>query len=347
MDIITRYAVPAIYASFTGLAVGLAVLTIFRIRDPNIRIFYLFLPLLRPYFILTENVYMGNSVSGTAVIWGGLRIPDPHNIFDNFNFSRLVFSSTNYYLLFLAVVTIGLIIVYRWVYLYVFYKRLASDEKVGSKDLPSIFSIIDTYRDKLGIKQPEVSLTHKPYYSPFVIGIKKPSLVIAPQLIECLNPAETEVVIAHELSHIKRHDSLIRWAALILRDMMFFSPFAHLSYGMIKMEQEKGSDQLVLKHSGKEGKTLAMDILTSIRKMKELISSQNKRVSNHLCPFSPQSALNLSKLRHRIDSLIKTDLNQLQASVAVKVIMAIIWVLILLLQFMIVINTGNYTVILR
>ncbi|GAI38615.1 unnamed protein product, partial [marine sediment metagenome] len=136
--------------------------------------------------------------------------------------------------------------------------------------IPGIYAIIDDYIQKMKTKAPYVSLTHRHYFSPFIIGIKNFALVLSPKLIDVLNTGEKEVLIQHELSHIKRNDNLIGWIALILRDLLFFNPFSYIAYSLIKSEQEKDSDKLVVKYSGKPVKKIAKNILNATLKIKSI-----------------------------------------------------------------------------
>ena len=56
-----------------------------------------------------------------------------------------------------------------------------------------------------------------------------------------------EILIRHELSHIRRKDNLIGWVSLIFRDLNFFNPFGYIAYYLIRSEQEKACDGLVAK----------------------------------------------------------------------------------------------------
>ncbi|GAG71840.1 unnamed protein product, partial [marine sediment metagenome] len=64
------------------------------------------------------------------------------------------------------------------------------------------------------------------------------------------------------------------WAALILRDLLFFNPFAYIAYYLIKTEQEKDSDKLVVKYSGKPSKEISKNILNVILKIRSISTSK-------------------------------------------------------------------------
>ena len=53
----------------------------------------------------------------------------------------------------------------------------------------------------------------------FAIGSWRPSIFLAPMLVDRLRPEELEAVLAHELTHVKRGDSYLLW----LLEIVFFS----------------------------------------------------------------------------------------------------------------------------
>ena len=156
---------------------------------------------------------------------------------------------------------------------------------MGRKEVPEIYNIIDNFTDKIKLKTPVISLTHRGYFSPFVAGIKNYTIVLSPTLIEKLTWNEKETLIQHELSHIKRKDNLIGWIALILRDFLFFNPFAYIAYNLIRSEQEKDSDKLVVKYSGKPTKEISKNILNIILKMKSLSTVKKDSETSYTFSF--------------------------------------------------------------
>jgi len=347
VDVLLRYILPIIYDSFVSLILVIAFLAVFRVRDSTIRILYLFLPLAKPFIVIAEKIEIKGIVNNMPVMFGGLRLPDPHSFFSHLESSDRIFSNFNQSLLLMVILAIGLVLLLRWVHLYFFYRKLAYEEKVGREDVPQIYSIIDRYGEKLNIKKPDVSLTHRPYVSPFVIGIKRITLVLSPVLVDYLDQGERETIIAHELSHIRRHDNLIGWVALILRDIMFFNPFSHIAYTLIKAEQEKGSDKLVLKYSGKDSKQIAREILNSIKKMKTMLQQKASRVPTGGYLFSPGIMLNITRLKNRVNCLMKTNPDKINARVLTTVVLVVVWVMFLLLQMLVVININGKTIFLR
>jgi Zn-dependent protease with chaperone function len=248
LDILTIYVLPIIYDSFVVLVLVLLFLFIFRIKDSNMRILFFFLPLIKPFIVILEQVDTEKLFDIYEGRFSGIRLPDPTNIFkfDSSPIENLTELNLRIIIILLSMIIVFLIA--RWILIAIFYRRLAFEERVSREEVPDIFEFIDNYAEKAKSSKPEVSLTHRNYISPFVVGVKRFILVLSPMLLDKLEHGEKDALIKHELSHIKRRDGLIGWIALILRDLNFFNPFAYITYYLIRSEQERACDKLVLKY---------------------------------------------------------------------------------------------------
>jgi len=87
----------------------------------------------------------------------------------------------------------------------------------------------------------EVVLMDSAYPLAFVRGLFKEELVVTRGLLELLDREELKAVLAHELAHIRGGDNLFN-LVLWLRDLAFFSPFAHLAAKAFTEEKELAAD---------------------------------------------------------------------------------------------------------
>jgi len=352
LELLIDYIVPIIYSSFLSLVLVLFVLFIFRIKDSNIRILFFFLPLVRPFITISEKIskihFQQDPQQDTFS--GLIRLPDPHNILnisEGFEKGPVSFSDIDYLVLLSIIISIIIILIAKWVILYFFYRSLAREDIVSRRDIPEIYKIIDSYTKKTKTKAPYVSLTHRHYFSPFVIGIKKFALVLSPRLIDMLNKDEKEVLIQHELSHIKRNDNLIGWIALILRDLLFFNPFSYFAYSLIRSEQDKDSDKLVVKYTGKPVKKIAKNILNIILKMKSIPALRTSPQSAHGLQFTPHSLFGQLRLRNRINAILKTDPDRIYSRIFPKIMMGVLFAILLIFQIMFIIKINGFYLFLR
>lgn len=348
LEILIDYIIPIIYSSFSSLVIVLFILFIFRIKDSNIRILFFFLPLLKPFITVTEKISESHYTIEYPI--GLIRLPDPNNIFniiEEFESGPALFSNLDFLVLFITAMSVLAVLITRWTLLYLFYRRLAHEDRVGKKEVPEIYQIIDDYTRKTKVKAPCVSLTHRHYLSPFVVGIRKFALVLSPRLIDILDNEEKEVLIQHELSHIKRKDNVIGWAALILRDLLFFNPFSYIAYSLIKSEQDKDSDKLVVKYTRRPVKEIARNILGIISKMKSIPGFKPAAQTSQSSGFNQGSFFVQVRLRNRIRSILNTDPDKIYSRIFPKIMMCILFVVFLIIQVMFVLKINDFYLFLR
>ena len=84
--------------------------------------------------------------------------------------------------------------------------------------------------------------------TPFVIGFIKPRIYI-PAGLEI---TETDYIIMHEKTHIKRGDHLIKVLAFIALSVHWFNPVMWLSYFLMAKDMEMSCDESVIKKSGED-----------------------------------------------------------------------------------------------
>lgn len=351
LNIVACYFLPIIYDSFIALILVLVFLFIFRIKDPYIRILFFSLPLVKPFIIIIERIDVNKIYfqyfKGTL----GLRFPDPSSIL-KFNENLkvgVIFdkSNTDYIVGFIILIIILIFLIIRWINLALFYKRLAYEEKVGRKEIPDIYKIISNFTAKIKTVSPDVSLTHKTYVSPFIVGLRRFTLVLSPKLFDHLNESEKETLIQHELCHIKKKDNLIGWITLIIKDLNFFNPFAYIAYYLIRSEQEKACDRLVVKYSEKSADSIAKDILNSILKLKLILEPTSHLIPVAHSTFSFSRIFSQKRLENRIHSITNTDPNRIYSKLFPKILMFFLFILLLFIQIIFTFKIGDLIFVLR
>jgi Zn-dependent protease with chaperone function len=240
---------PAILDGMLSLAGVLLLLRIFRIRDPSIRSFFLFIPLVRPLIILLEGSAKINRVN-LPNVYLALRFPDPFNIIP---LHELVgendFSSISTLIaafILAAIIAALAILAFRWVGFIVFYRsirRQSSSIHVNAETEQNLRSLVLDLSSKMGLERPpDIIFSESRWMTPCAIGCRRPALIIDPSISLDLEADELRAVLAHELSHIRRHDGLWHWISVLLRDIQSFSPFSHMSISRLSLEREKACD---------------------------------------------------------------------------------------------------------
>lgn len=87
----------------------------------------------------------------------------------------------------------------------------------------------------------------------YVVGGRRPVLVLDRTLIGRLDGDELEGVIAHELAHVRRRDNLVAVLLGVVRDVAFFVPGVRWAIRRLHRERELAADQVAVHATGRPG----------------------------------------------------------------------------------------------
>ena len=82
--------------------------------------------------------------------------------------------------------------------------------------------------------------------SPITLGFLKPIILLPIAALNNLSPQQTEAILLHELSHIKRYDYLVNMLITVVGTVFYFNPFIKKFISVIEAEREACCDDLVL-----------------------------------------------------------------------------------------------------
>ena len=85
---------------------------------------------------------------------------------------------------------------------------------------------------------------------PMAIGWLKPVVLIPASMISGLNNAQLEMLILHELAHIRRHDYLVNFLQTVIEILLFFHPAVLWVSKQMRNEREYCSDDIAVHHCG-------------------------------------------------------------------------------------------------
>jgi bla regulator protein blaR1 len=95
---------------------------------------------------------------------------------------------------------------------------------------------------------------------PGVFGFFRPVLLLPLGMPERLNDSELEAVIAHEISHVRRHDNLVAAIHMFIEALFWFHPLVWWLGAKLVQERERACDEEVLR-LGKDPQAYAEGIL--------------------------------------------------------------------------------------
>ena len=85
---------------------------------------------------------------------------------------------------------------------------------------------------------------------PMAIGWLKPVVLLPASMVTGLNSAQLEMLILHELAHIRRHDYLVNFLQTLIELLFFFHPCVHWIGKQMRNEREYCSDDIAVQHCG-------------------------------------------------------------------------------------------------
>lgn len=100
---------------------------------------------------------------------------------------------------------------------------------------------------KLGISKKVELLSSNQLEEPITFRHFKPIILVPISALSGLSPDQIEVLLLHELAHIRRHDYLINWLQSSLEVLFFYHPAIWWMSAQVRTEREHCCDDLVLK----------------------------------------------------------------------------------------------------
>ncbi len=123
--------------------------------------------------------------------------------------------------------------------------RLRSIRRRSSAPSTDVDLMAAALRRRLGIGRPVELIVSEEVSGPATWGWRKPTVVLPPAC-RSWSRERLELVLAHELTHVARHDWIVRVLARLGCALYWFHPVAWLGLTRLRTEQELACDQAVL-----------------------------------------------------------------------------------------------------
>lgn len=98
----------------------------------------------------------------------------------------------------------------------------------------------------LGLKRAVTLLQSAAIEVPSVIGSFKPVILLPASTLTGLTPEQIEMILAHELAHIRRHDFLVNLLQAVVETVMFYHPAVWWMSRRVRIERENCCDDLAV-----------------------------------------------------------------------------------------------------
>lgn len=117
----------------------------------------------------------------------------------------------------------------------------------GTREVgPGLRAVVDALMQKIGVRQAVRVLSSTRVKVPTVIGWIKPVILLPVSVIAKLPRTQLEMIIAHELGHIRRHDYLLNLMQVLIETLFFYHPAIRWMSRQVRQEREHCCDDLVV-----------------------------------------------------------------------------------------------------
>jgi beta-lactamase regulating signal transducer with metallopeptidase domain len=108
-------------------------------------------------------------------------------------------------------------------------------------------------RNRLGLKRAVRIVMSAAAEVPATLGWLRPIVLIPVAAVTALSPEQIELLIAHELAHVRRHDYLVNLVQTAIETLLFYHPAVWWLNARIRMEREHCCDDLAVSACGNVG----------------------------------------------------------------------------------------------
>ena len=114
-----------------------------------------------------------------------------------------------------------------------------------------IFDACQRLRSTLAVSQRVGIAINERIASPLLIGIVRPLILLPPAALTGWSPDELEMVLLHELAHVRRWDNLVNFGQRLVESLLFFHPAVWWVSRWVRRDREECCDADVVAQTEK------------------------------------------------------------------------------------------------
>jgi GWxTD domain-containing protein len=122
-------------------------------------------------------------------------------------------------------------------------------------------SRLDAIRVQMGVSRIVKLLESSLTVVPMVVGHIRPAVLFPMGLLTGLPPEQVELILMHELAHIRRNDYLVNTIQTFIEGLLFYHPAIWWLSRVIRAEREHGCDDMVVA-AGHSAETYALALMS-------------------------------------------------------------------------------------
>ena len=104
---------------------------------------------------------------------------------------------------------------------------------------------------RLAARRPRVMICGADRPLALTFGFSRPTVLLSDWMLRSLDVRELESVLAHEVAHVARRDTLVAWFATVLRDAFFYLPTSLAAHRQFQFERELACDDVAIAATGR------------------------------------------------------------------------------------------------
>ena len=167
-------------------------------------------------------------------------------------------------------------------------------------DDDSLLMMVQRQACRIGLKiAPAVAFCEQ-ISIPVVVGVVKPMILLPAALASGLSPDQLQLLVTHELAHIRRYDLFVNLLQRLSEAVLFFHPAVWFVSRRVSIERENAADDLVLAAGWQPA-----HYADALVRMAELSSTlRNSRIANQATALAA-SGTNTSDFKRRVLRLLE------------------------------------------
>ena len=112
--------------------------------------------------------------------------------------------------------------------------------------------------------------------APILVGVLRPMILLPAAALAGWDPQQLEMVLLHELAHVRRYDNLVNLLQRIVESLLFFQPMVWIVSGWVRREREHCCDELVVART-RRPQAYAEMLVNSVRDISRKARSAARR----------------------------------------------------------------------
>jgi len=126
------------------------------------------------------------------------------------------------------------------------WRRLAWLVRNATIPLADCAAVLARLRARFGIRRPVRLLGSLGIDTPMLVGWLRPTILLPISMLSGFTPQQIELIIAHELGHVRRWDYLANVLQVVIETILFYHPIVHWISRDVREARESCCDDLVL-----------------------------------------------------------------------------------------------------